>query len=205
MQFELLLTIFCVVFLTVLVLLFLFLLRQQNLRSSQQSEFLSAATELAIQRADQMTEALETQMSANQQNYEQMTRNLQAETQRQQELWQKSADLILTRALDGSNEAQKRASATLQSTLAMLGTKDPIAFSQVQSGWAAPIDDGIPVKPYTAVDDTVMERLTAEAEASAAAEDVMARLANFSRGTTDGSSTDPAGPRPYDFAAAVGG
>lgn len=201
MQFDLLLMIFCAVFLIALVLLFLFLLRQQNLRAAQQSEFLSAATELAIQRADQMTESLEAQMASNQSNYEQMTQRLQAETQRQQELWQRSADLILTRALDGSNEAQKRASATLQSTLTMLGTKDPIAYSQVQ-GWAAPIDAGSPVTPYTAVDDTVLERLTAEAEAQAAADDVMARLANFSKGNPDGSSTDPTGPRPYDFAVA---
>lgn len=204
MLYELPLTIFCSVFLLAMVGLVWLLLRQQNLRSTQQAEFLSAATELAIQRADQMTESLEAQMSANQSNYEKLVEQAQAETQRQQELWQKSADLILTRALDGSNKAQERMSATLQSTLAMLGTKDTLAYNQVQGGWgAAPIDDDGPVKPYTAVDDTVQERLQAEAEAQAALDATLASLAGLTRSTDSGSTSDPAGPSPYAFADPV--
>jgi hypothetical protein len=178
---------------TTLVLLYLMALRQSRASLTQQSEFLSTATEIAIAQARQAQEAAEAQMADNQSRFDRTIETLTQELARSQTLTQRSMDLTLTRALDGSNKVTERVQATLQSTLTMLGTKDPIAYSQVFSGASPTSDSG--TGAYTSVDEIAEQEAREAALASDQLDAALAELTGLTRVGANGAASG--GTEPY--------
>ena len=175
-------------------LIFIFFLstKQQNLRAAEQSEFLSKTTEIALQQLQNSLESAEEQQAQSRSLFDKMTQTSQSDLQRQQELTQKSMDLALTRALSGSSETMKHLTSTLQSTLTMLGTKDPIAYSQIYNGGSPSQDDD--VKPYTAVDEVAYEEARQDQLNQQQLEEALASLGNITKVGTSGAA---GGIEPY--------
>ena len=86
----------------------------------------------------------------------------------------------------------KHLTSTLQSTLTMLGTKDPIAYSQIYNGGSPSQDDD--VKPYTAVDEVAYEEARQDQLNQQQLEEALASLANI---TKVGNSGAAGGIEPY--------
>ena len=175
----------------VLGFIFYLTLRQQNLRAAEQSEFLSKTTEIALQQLQNSLESAEEQQAQSRSLFDKMTQTLRSEAQRQQELTQKSMDLTLTRALGGSQETTKQLTSTLQSTLTMLGTKDPIAYSQIYNGGSTSQDENS--TPYTAVDEVAYESARQDQLNQQQLEEALASLANITKVGNSGAagSTEP--------------
>lgn len=175
-------------------LIFIFFLstKQQNLRAAEQSEFLSKTTEIALQQLQNSLESAEEQQAQSRSLFDKMTQTSQSDLQRQQELTQKSMDLALTRALSGSSETMKHLTSTLQSTLTMLGTKDPIAYSQIYNGGSPSQDDN--TEPYTAVDEAAYEEARQDQLNQQQLEEALASLANITKVGTNGAA---GGVEPY--------
>lgn len=78
---------------------------------------------------------------------------------------QQSMDSTMMRASTGLTQVTEQVTRTLSSTVALLGTKDPVAYNHVMSGSTPPdlSDD-----PYPGMDDAEYERLEQERIANAA-------------------------------------
>lgn len=175
-------------------LIFIFFLstKQQNLRAAEQTEFLSKTTEIALQQLQNSLESAEEQQAQSRSLFDRMTQTSQSELQRQQELTQKSMDLTLTRALSGSSETMRQVTSTLQSTLTMLGTKDPIAYSQIYNGGSTSQEEN--AKPYTSVDEAAEEQARQDQLNQQQLEEALASLGNI---TKVGNSGAVGGIEPY--------
>ncbi len=168
-----------------LVMLYLHALRMMRFQMAEQSTFLSKLAEASVQLSQNAQDSAEQAVEQNRTTLKEVLTATISELDRQQNLLQKAMDLSLTRALDGSNTSQARMASTLQSAIALLGTKDPLAYQQVH-GPAVPQDSA--AEPYTAVDDVANMAALDEAQA------LLERMGGLGDAGT--------GPRPYSFTAA---
>lgn len=189
--------IFLVLLFLVMVTVLLYLYRSavtaSRLQTDQQQTSMGLLTEIQSTLLSNQLASHESAARSQQETFRQMVATTISELDRQQTLTQKSMDLSLTRALDGSNKQMERMASTLQSALTMLGTKDPIAYQQVYAPTAnESSDDG---RPYTATDEVVEEQLRqAEAER---VNIMLAQLGSLGNGTFDGAAAGSTDPYPF--------
>jgi hypothetical protein len=175
-----------------LIFLFVAASRQQRRLQEEHSSAMAKTLEISLllsERSQEQTEdVLRSAAQTSRDFLKETTERVWAEMERAQALTQKSMDLSLTRALDGSNKSQERIASTLSSAIAMLGTKDTLAYHQV-NGSSIPLELG--GEPYTAADDTYVANL-AQRQADLEAADAALALIN-SLGVPGGSG----GSGPY--------
>lgn len=175
-----------------LIFLFVMASRQQRRLQEEHSSAMAKTLEISLllsERSETQTQdVLRAASQTNREFLKETTERIWAEMERTQLLMQKSMDLSLTRALDGSNKSQERTASTLASAIAMLGTKDTLAYHQVY-GSSLPLQQG--GEPYTAADDTYVADL-AQRQADLEAADAALALIN-SLGVPGGSG----GSGPY--------
>ena len=166
--------------------LFLYLLRQEKQRSDDANSTMAQAVALKM---DLMTKAQaqnEDLLEVAREQFRQQAQENQAFLREILATSTKALEQANLISMNGSQASTSSMAKLLASSVAMLGTKDTLAYHQVQSS-AFPSEE--PGTSYTAVDDAEMQRLQevqALANQQLDADDIAAMLERM--GVTDGSA-----------------
>jgi len=180
-----LLLLFFLILATGLVLLYLSTLREMKRQQLAQSEFLAKTLEIQVTLSENARESLQEQQNEIAKSDREFLNRMTVETANRLEANQqqtiKTIDLMATRAANGLTVLNGQTTEVLQATLAMLGTKDPLAYQMVRG--ASPIPDDGSVSPYTAADQV------AEKEAEIESLNAAQRLLESMGLVNDGAGT----------------
>lgn len=161
MNSTVLLVVIAICFLAVVGLLtWLFLSQQRTNRQSLLQEQERMAQTLALQTTflQNQRESLEQQAELAAEQAQRLVMETVKSLTSSQETQTKAMQQLHLTSLNGSQASESSMTKVLQSALAMLGTKDTLAFASVMGAPSATLDSN-PGDPYPAVDDTVQQKL----------------------------------------------
>lgn len=149
------------IFLTLLVLatlvyLYLMSIRTVKTSAAEQVSVMAQTVELRMELLKQAGEERENLLESARAELSQQTKQLNQHLTDSQQAMTKGLEQAHLISMNGLQASETSMMKMLSSTLAMLGTKDTLAYHQVMGGSLPTTGDG---EPYTAVDDTEMERL----------------------------------------------